>query len=267
MDNASQLQVEFSWHETMQLLPDAATLEKLFAGEIASLCVPSFLTPEECRILKQRVEDLEFKDYLNVSPRIERVGITVFEYSTIGKREYFEAVAGANRSISRITDGICHPLERIIGWLCALAPESRVSIAREEGYSDYFAGILRRIEQGTPVHVDFAPLEQPKWGVARIRNQLAFNIYLDVPEGDPGVVDIWRKRWAPQDERYKIADSYGYFENVVSGISRARIVPKVGMMMMINTQNYHQVSPAGGTRLTFSAAIGRMADNSIILWS
>jgi hypothetical protein len=267
MDNTSQLQVESSWHETTQLLPDAAALEKLFAGEVASLCVPSFLTPEECQILKQRAEDLEFKDYLNVTPRIERVGITVFEYFGIGKKEYFEAVTGANRSISKITDGICNPLQRVIGWLRALAPESLVSIAHEEGYSDYFAGILRRIEEGTLVHVDFAPLEQPKWGVARIRNQLAFNIYLDVPENDPGVVDIWQKRWTPQDEKYKIAGSYGFVENVVAGISRARIVPKIGMMMMINTQNYHQVSPAGGMRLAFSAAIGRMPDNNIILWS
>jgi hypothetical protein len=267
ISNEKPVASEISWEEATQLPATAATLEMLMEGEIAALCVPSFLDVEDCRALKQRAEELEFKDYLNVTPRIGRVGITVFEYESIGKRQYFEAVNGANRSIAAITAGICDPLQRMIGWLSALSPNRKVGLAREENHGPYFAGLLRRIEEGTMIHVDFAPLEQPAWAVARIQKQLAFNIYLDVPQTDPGVVDLWRKQWQPEDQKHKIPGSYGYREQVVAGTPQATVAPKTGMMMMINTQNYHRVSPAGGSRLAFSAAVGRMPDRSIVLWS
>jgi len=255
------------WQRTLEISPSPLALNLLFEGKIAGLCIPGFLTDEECLALKARAEDLEFKDYLKVEPKIGRIGVTVFEYNAVGKSDYFEASKRAVQSVSQITKCICHPLERVIEWLGALSPGRQVNIAHEEGHGFYFAGLLRRIESGTLIHIDFAPSEQPSWAVAKVTRQLAFNVYLDVPKEEPGVVRIWEKQWTDQDDRFKIPNSYGYREDVIEAVPFAEIVPTRGMLMLINTQHFHQVSPASGVRLTVSAAIGRLPDNNIILWS
>jgi hypothetical protein len=177
------------------------------------------------------------------------------------------AVDSANHSIACVTNGICCPLQRALDWLSKLFPGRSVNIAYEPGIGHYFAGLLRRIEEGTLVHVDFAPLEQPGWAVARVYNQLAFNIYLDVAQVNPGVVHVWQKQWQPKDQQFKIPGSYGYTAQVVEGVPFATITPRVGMMILINTRNFHQVSAASGMRLTFSASVGRLSDKDIVVWS
>ncbi len=255
------------WTGSAHLPAKPETLEALFRGTVAGLCVPNFLTQEECRKLKQRTEGVEFVDYENVWPRIGRLGITVFEYNRIGKARYFETVPRANSTIMKVLQDIYNPTQRVMDWLSRLAPQSKVGIAHEDNYGDYFAGLLRRIEGGTMVHVDFAPLEQPDWAVGRVESQITWNIYLEVPPVDPGVVHIWKKQWSPVDNVHKIDDSYGYRPEVVKCVPCARIVPQTGMLMVTNTRNYHQVAPASGVRLTMSSAAGRTRDGGIILWS
>jgi hypothetical protein len=117
------------------------------------------------------------------------------------------------------------------------------------------------------IHIDFAPLEQPGWAVASVHSQLTWNIYIDVPRANPGLVNIWKKQWSPNDHAFKVPGSYGYQTAVVEGIPCAQIVPQMGMLMITNTRNFHQVTPAGGGRLTISSAAGRTSDGQIILWS
>ncbi len=262
-----QAHSDVSWESSVHSSVTPPILDKLFSGQIAGICIPGFLTRKEAAALSQRAEDLEFKDYLNVSPRIGRVGITVFEYDSIGKPGYFEAVQQANRRIAHLTDGICNPLERVIAWLKTMSPRAQVGIAQEQNFGPYFAGLFRRIEEGTLIHVDYAAVEHPNWGVAQVTAQLAFNIYLKCPEAEPGLVHIWNKQWEPADESHKISGTYGYQPGVVENVPFAAIVPEPGMLMVINTKNFHQVSPAAGIRIAISAAIGRMPNGDIVLWS
>jgi hypothetical protein len=267
MNTAIQYQSAIPWEDTLHIPPTPATLDMLFAGEIAGLCVHNFLTADECVHLTKNSRECEFEDYLHVEPRIEKVGITVFEFDKIGKKQYFEAVESANRSISRITQDICSPLQRVIDWLSTLSPNRIVNLAYEPAFGSYFAGLFRRIEEGTLIHVDFAPLEQPGWAVSQICNQLTFNVYLDVPTFNPGDVLIWKKQSQPEHEQFKIPDSYGYGPEVVKDVPFATIRPKTGMLMVINTRNFHQVSPAAGSRLAVSAAVGQLPDKNLVLWS
>lgn len=245
----------------------ATVFDKLFSGQIAGICIPGFLNRKECADLSQRAEELEFKDYLNVTPRIGRVGITVFEYDNLGKPSYFGAVQQANRRIAQIANGICNPLERVMDWLKTMSPRAQVSIAHEQGFGPYFAGLFRRIEEGTLIHVDFAPAEHPTWGVAQVTAQLAFNVYIKCPDAEPGVVHIWEKQWEALDEIQRVRGTYGYLPNIVEKIPSAAIVPQPGMLMVINTRNFHQVSAAAGMRIAISAAIGRMPNDNIVVWS
>ncbi|HEX3155298.1 MAG TPA: hypothetical protein VHV32_11765 [Candidatus Angelobacter sp.] len=266
--SASAIQVgQDLWSQTVLSTATAESLQRLFAGEIAGICLRNFLTPRECRELTARIKEIEFTEYQNVSPPIERFGITVFEYDSLEKAEYFKAVKWADRNTARITDGIVNPLDRVVGWLTSLMPDVSIGRAFEDGYGYYFAGLLRRIEEGTLVHVDFAPAEHPHWSVARVVNQMAWNIYLSVPGAAPGYVSVWQKQWKKEDDVYKLPGSYGYDSKVIKGIPAAQIVPESGMLMMINSRNFHQVLPSSGMRLAMSAALGATADNKILLWS
>ncbi|HEX2327668.1 MAG TPA: hypothetical protein VHN74_03010 [Candidatus Angelobacter sp.] len=267
MESATAVQTISSWNDTLNLPASSETLNMLLSGTIAGLCVPQFLTLAECSALADNAREYEFNRYLNVVPRIDKVGITVFEFDQIGKSKYFEGVDAANRSISRITNGICSPLQRVLDWLSALAPHCTVGVANEPGYGAYFAGLLRRIEEGTLVHVDFAPMEQPGWSVAQVCSQLTFNLYLETPDRDPGVVCVWQKQLQPEHQIYKLGGSYGYDPAVVADAACATITPQTGMLMVINTRNFHQVSPAAGYRLAFSAAVGQLPNKDLVLWS
>lgn len=258
---------DLPWESAVHSSPTPAIFDQLFSGQIAGICVPGFLSRKECQDLSRRAEELEFKDYLNVTPRIGRVGITVFEYDSIGKPGYFAAVEQANGRIANITDGICNPLQRVINWLKTMSSQGQVSVAHEPGFGPYFAGLFRRIEEGTLIHVDFAPAEHPHWSVAQVTSQLAFNIYIKCPDAEPGIVRIWKKQWNAHDDAQKIQGSYGYTPNVVENVPSAEIVPQLGMLMVINTRNFHHVSPAAGTRIAISSAIGRMPNGDVVLWS
>src|SRR2546421_3274045 len=216
MNTATQLQSAVRWEDTLQSPATPQILDMLFTGEIAGLCIPDFLTREECALLTKRSEECEFENYINVTPAIEKVGITVFEFDSIGKKEYFAAVESANRRIARITDGICSPLQRVLNWLSGLSPSRTVNVAYEPGFGPYFAGLIRKIERGTLIHVDFAPLEQPGWAVGQVCSQLTLNIYLDVPKVDPGIVHIWQKQGRPEHHPFKLPGSYGYRPEVVN---------------------------------------------------
>jgi hypothetical protein len=258
---------ERPWPQTVNLPATSHTLQGLFSGRVAGLCIPDFLTKAECEELIKRIGEWEFSQYRNVSPPINRLGITVFEYDGLGKAEYFKAVEEANRNTARITEGIDSPVQRVMDWLSSLVPNTPISRAVEVGYGQYFAGLLRRIEEGTLIHVDFAPAEHPTWGVGQVINQMAWNIYLKVPAADPGFVYVWKKQWRQEDDVYKIPGSYGYIPEVVEGVPFAKITPKQGMLMMINTRNFHQVLPSAGIRLAMSAAAGCTADKRIVFWS
>ncbi len=256
-----------AWADTLLDSPDPNALRNLLGGRSAGICMPDFLAGHECVALTERVNELEFGDYLNVTPAIGRVGTTVFEYDAIGKQEYFIEAKAANARIAKIVDGLFHPMQRVMEWLKALHPNGDVRIAEEDGYGPYFAGLLRRIEMGTQIHIDYAPVEQPGWEIARVRSQLAFNLYLDVPIDKPGVVKTWKRGWKSADVEFKLPDSYGYRPSIVDGVESAEIIPSVGMLMLINTRNFHQVFPANGVRLTLSAAVGLTDDGDLVLWS
>ncbi|WP_256875070.1 hypothetical protein [Nostoc sp. C052] len=52
-------------------------------------------------------------------------------------------------------------------------------IASEPFYGSYYAGLIRKIEHGTQLHIDFAPLEQSGWEVCTITAQLSWTLLLE----------------------------------------------------------------------------------------
>ena len=244
----------------------ADSLSALLDGSLVVLQIPAFASAQECSDLARRACQLSFDSYEQVEPRINRVGITVFEFDRIGKQEYFDKVPEATGCRKEVVERFFDPVERVMDAFSKIS-DSPVAFAEEEGYGKYFAGLIRRIEEGTLVHIDFAPNEQPDWKVGQVESQLVWNLYVGLPDQNPGTISIWDRPWRASDESYKLPDSYGYDEAVIATAPSVEILPRLGDLVIINTRNFHRVSPTDGDRIAFTSAVGRLPDGEIIFWS
>lgn len=243
----------------------AESLDALLHNEIPAIVVPEFAAVSECRDLVARAGELGFERYRQVSPPIDRIGVTVFEYNHIGIDEYFRAAGAARVLQQRIFAGSFDPLRRMLELL-ARHHTGRVGIATDPRFGVHYAGLIRRIEAGTLLHVDFAAAEQPGWHVSGVRSQLAWNVYLDLEGSDVGITQVYDRPWQPACERFKLPGSYGYRREVLGDAPRFTYRPRVGELCLINTRNFHEVEPSQGSRVTFTSALGSF-DDGIFLWS
>jgi len=237
----------------------------LLDGQIPFIRIPDFASRVECEALVASAMQEGFGPYRGVEPIIDRIGNTVFEYNSISRHEYFERNIELNRTQQRMFDGSFNPLERIIELL-ERQLKRRTSVAKNKAGEPYYAGLVRRIEQGTLLHVDFAPGEQPGWEVADVREQLAWNLYLRVSGPKSGHTHIYERQWRPADDALK-EGLYGYNARVVVGAEEAMFAPNVGEVVIFNTRNFHYVEPARGERVSFTSAIGRLPCGELVLWS
>lgn len=258
-------QVGRGWIQTEAVGLTPRSFQQLLDNEIPAIVIRRFASPAECAALVARSNALGFERYRGVSPPIERIGITVFEHDRIGVEEYFRAAQTARAVQREIFAGSFDPLARFIALLAA-NHSGRVRVASDPRYGSYFAGLIRRIEHGTLLHIDAAAVEQPGWSVARARAQLSWNLYLLLDSETTGALTVHDRAWEPALERFKDGRSYGYHHEVVSIARTFTYWPVVGEVCIFNTGNFHEVGASAGARVAFTSAIGAVED-AIELWS
>jgi hypothetical protein len=257
---------ESTWTTTDRRTLDAVSWRQLLRNEIPLVVIPNFATFEECARLADCANRIGFEPYENVDPPIDRIGITVFEYEGRGVGEYFRDAYKARLVQQAIFSESFDPLARLIARLAAVA-DGPVDVATDPLFGRYHAGLVRRIEQGTLLHIDFAPAEQPAWHVARVHTQMTWNLYLELAPGDAGATRIYNRQWLPSDEIMKVPKTYGYRREVVAGAQEFTYEPIVGDVCLFNTRNFHEVEPSTGRRVTCCSAIGVLDDGGTVLWS
>lgn len=263
--NTTSNQIKSTLWENKQEYPlTTESLRKLIEHRIPLIRLKEFATTQECEMLYAQSQLLNFNAYQDVTPKIEKVGITVFEYNSISKANYFKEVEKATKLRDSIFAASFNPLERIMAKFRDCG--AKVRIASEPDYSSYYAGLIRKIEHGTQVHIDFAPLEQSEWEVCTITTQLSWTLYLKLSDNTHGKTCIYDRRWTPEDEQYKL-DSYGYSGKVITDADTIAFQPYVGDVLLFNTSNFHYVEPMNGQRVAFTSMIGLLPNGEIIFWS
>lgn len=257
---------EQDWNEQLVTSLDPNSFRMLLDNKVSSIRIPNFASYRECEDLVKSASKVGFSAYRDVVPKINKLGLTAFEYDKISKEKYFEDRQAAVHTQYSVFEQSFDPLQRMHGLI-----RDRTNyfprIAEEKGFGKYYAGLIRRIEEGTLLHIDYAPIEQSHWNeITTVKHQLAWNLYLRVSNPDEGHTSIYNKLWDGQDEAYK-GDSYGYDPALVSGHRKAQFKPVTGDVVIFNTQNFHQVDPTEGERVTFTSAMGTLANNELIFWS
>jgi hypothetical protein len=256
------------WSRGVQDRLTRENLLDLADGGIPAICVDGFLEDAAAEAILQAYSRLvhDYYDYYrDVVPRIAKCGPTVFEHQFAARERYFAEAGATKEQFAAALDGMPSPLEILQFDLrdrCGLSSR----LATDRAFGDYFAGTLRSIENGTPVHIDFAPFESPGWEmISSVDAQLAANVYLD-PLPAQGALTIYRRLWSPEDERYRFGDRFGYEDAVVGGTPHEVIASGRKTLVLFNSRCFHRVGVTGRRRLTYSFFLA-FQDDELIFWS
>ena len=253
------------WRRGVQNEFTRTNLDDLAAGAIPAIYLTSFLDGPAVYAFREFFGRCAREFYKEVVPQIVKYGPSVFEHVFTARQHYFTQARVAENLVSSIWNNISSPLDHLRDCLvedCGLV----ACHASDAAFGPYFAGTLRSIEEGTPVHIDFAPHESPGWEmISSVSAQLAANVYLEAP-ANPGNLVIYEKLWTLEDEWHRLDNRFGYDDAVVYGVPFEIITPVEGALVLFNSRFFHRVEATRSSRLTYSFFLG-FHTGKIIFWS
>jgi 2OG-Fe(II) oxygenase superfamily len=240
----------------------------LAAGRVAAIRVPDLLPRSVCDQTLQALAEVEFESYgkERVYPPVMRFGVGVSDHRRDGRlaESYWPALDKSHAVWAQL--GLpFDPFElcrKAIGadWPGGIAVGT--SGGRQMG-----GGVAREPNQGFQVHFDNALREfQGNLLDANLISQFAFNLYLSVPEVG-GETMVWRHRWSPADEAFRLPGSYGFSEAVVGDAESFELKPVVGEALLFDPRNYHAVRPSKDSRrIALGMSIGLSDTGQLLTW-
>lgn len=259
------------WQTNKYSRLDSETFSQLLQNKIPAIRVKNFLSREQALSLSQNIENINFSFYENVYPPIGRIGITQFEYSQKNKIDYFKQVSNASNIRDKIfTSAGIDVLKKLKDTLITLGYNT--DIAYESEGVKYFCGLIRDMGGAADLHFDYAPYDAPEWNIGKLTNQIAWNVYVKLPE-QGGETIVYDKFWQSKIFEKFLSDnntgSYGFKKELVEDSRHLRIRPSVGDLWFFNSRNFHEVlSSNGKKRLSISSFIGQVEDQkNLFLWS
>ena len=253
-----------------ELVFNKDNLIKLFENKLPALRISNFLSHDECERVSSAVNSTEFEYYANVVPKIGRIGITQYEHYSKDKHLYFNKVKEATAKRDAVFNkSQVNAFERVLKLLRENYSDGKVSIAEDEKFGTYFAGLIRFIREAN-LHFDYAKFDAPEWSIKCVENQLAFNIYPRMSDNG-GQLLIYNRPWSEKKfEEHLLPNhsgSYGYKMAAVKDAESFIMCPKPGDLWFFNARNFHRILYGDGTRFSISSFVGRTNDKSIVVWS
>lgn len=145
-----------------------------------------------------------------------------------------------------------------------------LGLAHEPMHGSYFAGLIRQINNSAKKHFDFAPYDAKGWAIQDVTKQIAWNIYLEMPEHG-GETVVYNRPWQPHMyEKFLLEGhhgSYGFSDAAVEGSQAIVIKPRTCDLWLFNTRNFHEVKGSSGPRITMSSFIGKTNKDAFVMWS
>lgn len=234
----------------------------LIENKVPFLRIKNFISNEEATLLLNQLNSIGFDYYKNVSPKIGKIGVTVFENQK-SPLEYFNSGSKIAKKIK-----ISAPIHnKLMGRVIHLFGLYGFNILSRE--DDYFAGLVRIMKGGTLLHIDYAPFDAQSYDISQIETQIACNVFLKTPDHG-GELVVYNRQWELEDEKLKEKCSYGYSKKVVENVEFDKIKPEVGDLILFNSRNYHKVLPNENledNRITVSCFAAIKSGIECQLWS
>jgi len=260
-----------TWEDTQERELTLDNLLALLNNEIAAIRIKDFASSEECAEFSASVKAGNVK-YYSVKQKIGYIGQAQYEYRwNSDKTEYFRAVEVARKDLYEVLARTFDPVQRLIEWIQAVYP-APVGVAHEPSLGEYYAGVIRLASQGVDLHADYAPFNTLDYAISDIDAQLGWNFFAEYP-GAGGLTTVHNAPWTPKCKDGEIPQSYGLDHKIVEGAPSITYTPTAGDVVIFNTRNPHEISGAEAgadpnkDRVSIGSFIGRMPDQSLVLWS
>lgn len=244
-------------------------LELVLDFKIPGIIIEGFIPPTICREVASRLKEMQFANYshLNEIP-VDQVGLCHNQWAHDDKSVYFGKRDAANKIISDIYRGLDIDPLRMVAEAISTRANRHVSVFEEPDFGKYFAGAFRSFRGHGRLHADHAPSHIRKpWAVTEIKRQMAWNIYYCV-NNTGGEVVIYDTIHTAENDVMKMPGDYYFPYEVLEREAHVKVAPKVGDLIMFNTQNFHEVlGNTDGHRISQTSFMGMRADGSLGLWS
>ncbi len=254
--------VTFDVAQTDRLVP--GDIYQLAAGLVGAVRVREFFTPAQCAQLMAALEGSVQGTYGSQgAPKILKIGPSAYDIFSAHEDTYWSEAARASKLRSTLLGGH-DPFAVAVGKVAEMWP-GPVRPARR-GDRHMFAGLVREINKGAIMHFDEIVCEMPGVIDELPVAQLAFNVHLSVPDKG-GATRVYRKRWRPDDERFK--DGYGYVPEVVGDEPQTAVRAGLGDAVLFDSRNYHMVeeTQGRGRRVALAFFLGLTGAGELVTWS
>ncbi len=257
-----------TWQHAEERELTLENLRLLLDNQIAAIRIRGFASAEESARFAAAAKRGNMQ-YYNVSDRIGYIGMAQYQYRwSKTKAEFLADVPKAEADVQAVFADSFDPRQRFIDCLRAVWTQP-VGIAKEDG-QEYFAGIIRSTSDRIDLHVDWAPVNSPDYLIGQIDAQLGWNFFAE-ELASGGHTTVHNAPWAPQVESGEIPQSYGLSPSLVEDAPKFVYAPTAGDVVIFNTRNPHEIAPGttvpGGSRVSIGSFVGRLPDQSLVLWA
>ncbi|KAK4219694.1 hypothetical protein QBC37DRAFT_409552 [Rhypophila decipiens] len=263
---------ESKWKTTNPVSLTRESFLDLIYGRTPLIKEAQFISKDQSQAVYEHLGP-RFSPYLHATgPPVSKVGVAQFEFQAQSqedfknrsgneKQRYFNEVAkvrSLHDELATTVPGLNgeNIWKKVIAAIQPLVPEWDVCLANEAFSSpspssttnlqetEYFSGIIRKINAGVPIHCDWAPYDTltESWILSKITHQAVFNLYLS-PFTRGGSTTVFDVQWSPDALQYRDPSSYGYFEELVKGQKQTTFQPEMGDLYFFNSRNMHTVAP------------------------
>jgi hypothetical protein len=259
-----------NWNKKELAGLNARNFDLLLKFSVPGILVPGFIPEDVCEEIGRRLRAGGFQEYSHLKNiPVRQIGACQNQYANEPKSVYFEKKKEADAAIEEIYRGldVKPAVDQVIAAL-ASGTGRPVSIFEEPGFGRYFAGAFRQFRGHGRLHVDHAPSHvKTAWAITEISRQMTWNIYYSVPESG-GELVIHDTIHTAEKDRMKVPGDYYFPDEVLDSDERLIVRPKVGDLIIFNTQNFHEIlGTQDGYRISQTSFIGLKKDNSLGLWS
>lgn len=248
-------------------------IEALACGDLDAIRIKRRADVLKCETLAAQMKRAHRFDRYKLAPKIGKFGIPLFDHVENPARfkEYLKDAAACMWDMREACAPYANPIDEV-RLDCDILWPAGARVARLGGHT-LSAGLGRVFSPGSfaEPHEDHWDWDVASLGLAKqakLRAQIAVNLYLEMPvEG--GEVLIWPGGLTRDEyERARIPGSYGVRTEALKGEPLV-IRPEVGEMVMFASTRTHAVAKGtGGDRVTWSCFIGvRGKDQPLEFWS
>lgn len=245
-------------------------LNLLLDFKIPGIIIKDFLPQDICAVVADRLRASSFENYSHLKDiPVHQVGLCHNQWAKDDKAIYFDKKAEAQEVINGIYAGLnIDPVAMVIDAI-ANKTKRRAGVFEEPEFGDYFAGAFRSFRGHGKLHADHAPshIQQP-WAVTEISRQMTWNIYYSMLNSG-GELVIYDTIHTAENDSMKVPGEYFFPYEVLEHEKKClRVTPKVGDLILFNTQNFHEIlGNTDGYRISQTSFVGLKKDGSLGLWS